>query len=335
MTVWSSKAAAFLFILLLLASPAGAGDLTRSFGYGLQQAVNASLIACLYSLLAVAYALIHGITGRIILSFGDMAMFAAFYGVYAALLGLITGYPAALALLGAFAAAAFGTAALGHAAQRHVFGPLLRSPSQAVMIASVGLSIILQEVMRVQSSGREQWLPPFGRAVILDIDFDGFSVRMTELQGVTLAGAVVLLGGLWFALTRTHVGRLWRACVQNRALAELCGIDVGRVTAVTAIAGAAFAAAAGWIIAASYGGVSFYMGLVLGLKALFASILGGFGTVGGAIAGGVALAALETAWTAFFPIIYRDVAVFLIIVLVLVLRPEGLLGVALRRDSEG
>ena len=101
----------------------------------------------------------------------------------------------------------------------------------------------------------------------------------------------------------------------------------------TAMAAAGFAAASGWIIAITYGGVSFYMGLVFGLKALFASIIGGFGTIGGAVAGGIALAVLETVWTAFFPIIYRDVAVFLIIILVLVLKPEGLLG-AVRRDSE-
>ncbi len=102
----------------------------------------------------------------------------------------------------------------------------------------------------------------------------------------------------------------------------------------TAAAAGGFAAVSGWIIAIGYGGVSFYMGLVLGLKALFATISGGFGTVGGAIAGGFLLAGLETLWSAYFPIVYRDVAVFLFVILVFVIKPDGLLGVNLRRDSE-
>ncbi|MBL8909034.1 MAG: branched-chain amino acid ABC transporter permease [Rhizobiales bacterium] len=317
-----------------LAPEALADQAMRSLGYGLQQGLNAMQIACLYSLLAVAYSLIHGVTGRIILSFGDIAMFGAFYICYTALLALLTGWPAAAALTFVFVAGAAGTAALGDSLQRGVFSPLIRAPSQAIMIASIGVAILLQEAMRLQSGGREQWLPPFASNALVAGDLGGFSIRITAMQTVTFLLAVALLGGLGLILKTSRAGRYWRACTQNRALAELCGINVARVTRLTALASAFFAAASGWILAVSYGGVSFYMGLVLGLKALFASIIGGFGTIGGAVAGGIALAALETGWTALFPIIYRDVAVFLVIILLLVLKPEGLLGVAVRRDSE-
>jgi len=311
-----------------------AGEAMRSLGYGLQQALNAAQIACLYSLLAVAYSLIHGVTGRIILSFGDVAMFGAFYICYTALLALLTGWPVALALVFVFVAGAAGTAALGDSLQRGIFSPLIKAPSQAIMIASIGVSIVLQEAMRLQSGGREQWLPPFAGDALVAGDLGGYSIRITTMQGVTVLLAASLLAMLGITLKMSRAGRYWRACTQNRVLAELCGIDVARVTRLTALASAFFAAASGWILAVTYGGVSFYMGLVLGLKALFASIIGGFGTIGGAVAGGIALAVLETGWTALFPIIYRDVAVFLVIILLLVLKPEGLLGVAVRRDSE-
>lgn len=327
--------ACLVFALLYLgSSDAGAFEAPRSFGYGVQQALTAATVGSFYSLLAVAYALVHGITNRIVLSFGDISMFGAFAAVYAVLFLLLSGSVTAVALALAFAVAAVCAGGLGLAAQRHVFAPLIRTPSQAIMIASIGLSIALQETMRLQTGGREQFLPPVYAGPLIARDVGGFEVRLSGIQAIVLALSLALLAGLALALSRTRLGRLWRACSQNLELARLCGIDTSRVVLATAAASGAFAAAAGWIIAVSYGGISFYMGLVFGLKALFASIIGGFGTIGGAVAGGFILAALETAWTATFPIVYRDAAVFLIIVLVLILKPDGLLGSERRRDSE-
>jgi branched-chain amino acid transport system permease protein len=338
MAVCSSKFAlgsvAVAGLLLAGPTPALADSLLRSAGYGVQQALNAGMVAALYSLLAVAYALLHGITNRIVLSFGDIATFGAFYTVYVFLLSLVSGLGTGAALGLVFLAAIAGTAALGIAVNQGVFAPLVRTPSQAIMIASIGLSIVLQEALRLQSSGREQWLPPIYPEALFRLDFDGYPVSITIMQTIIFLVSLALVLTLYSVLAYTKAGRLWRACSQNRELAALCGIDVGQVMTWTAAAAAAFAAASGWIIGVAYGGVSFYMGLVLGLKALFASIIGGFGTIGGAIAGGIVLAGLETAWTAFFPIVYRDVAVFSLVILVLVLKPDGLLGVPARRDSE-
>jgi branched-chain amino acid transport system permease protein len=335
MRIWSSKGVlAIAVAALLFTDPAGAASLLRSAGYGIQQGLNAGMVAALYSLLAVAYALLHGITNRIVLSFGDIATYGAFYTVYVMLLSVVSGVETGLALGLVFLVTLLGTAALGLAVNHGVFAPLVKTPSQAIMIASIGLSIALQESLRLVSGGREQWLAPIFPDTLFRLDFDGYPVSLTVMQAIIFVVSAVLILTLYSVLARTEAGRLWRACSQNRDLAALCGIDVGRVMSWTAAAAAAFAAASGWIIGVAYGGVSFYMGLVLGLKALFASILGGFGTIGGAIAGGIVLAGIETAWTAFFPIVYRDVAVFSLVVLVLVLKPDGLLGVAARRDSE-
>lgn len=308
--------------------------LAVSAGYIAQQGVNACLIAALYCLLAIAYSLIHAVMNRIILSFGDIAMFGAFAAIYGAFWGLIGGYGVVTGLIAAFSFGLMAAASLSHLAQSQIFTSLIKTPSQAIMIASIGLSIVIQETMRIQSRGREQWLPPFFGEYTLTIPAGDFPVVITGIQFIALALAVVLILNLLLTLQRTKAGRFWRACSQNLELARMCGVDTRRVIALTALAAALYASAAGFILAVSYGGVSFYMGLVIGLKALFASIIGGFGTIGGAIAGGIALALLETAWSAFFPIVYRDVAVFLIIVLVLVLKPDGLLGYTQRRDSE-
>lgn len=308
--------------------------LAFSPGYVIQQGINAGLIAALYCLLAIAYSLIHAVMNRIILSFGDIAMFGAFAAVYGTLWGLAGGHGAVAGLIAAFIFGLAAAAALSHLAQTQVFTPLITTPSQAIMIASIGLSIVIQETMRIQSGGREQWLPPFFSEYGLTIGTGNFPVVITGIQFIALALAIVLIAGLLLAIRGTKAGRFWRACSQNLALARLCGVNTSQVVTLTALAAALYASAAGFIIAVSYGGVSFYMGLVLGLKALFASIIGGFGTISGAIAGGIALAILETAWSAFFPIVYRDVAVFLIIVMVLVLKPDGLLGYTARRDSE-
>jgi branched-chain amino acid transport system permease protein len=317
-----------------LATPAFADSLTFQTGYVFQQLFNGLMVGTQYSLLAVSYALLHGITNRIVLSFGDFASFGAYLAITVALVMLATGWAVALAIGFVFLLAVASTSALGTVVQSSLFTPIVKTPSQAIMICSIGVSIVLQESLRLRSDGRDMWLSPLYTDPAVHFDFDGFIFRISEMQVLILFVAASLLTLLALVLTRSEMGRLWRACSENLQLAQLCGIDTTRVMNLTATAAAGFAAASGWIIAIGYGGASFYMGLVFGLKALFATIIGGFGTVSGAIVGGFLLAGIETLWTAFFPIVYRDVAVFLIVVLIFVIKPDGLLSAAIRRDSE-
>jgi branched-chain amino acid transport system permease protein len=319
---------------LTLSESAHAASLTFQAGYVFQQIFNGLMVGTQYCLLAVAYALLHGITNRIVLSFGDLASFGASVAITVALIMLATGWAVALAIGFVFLLAIASTSALGATVQSSLFTPIVRTPSQAIMICSIGVSIVLQEGLRLRSDGRDLWLSPLYTDPVVHLDFDGFVFRISEMQLIILIIAALLLTALALLLTRSAMGRHWRACSENLQLAQLCGIDTTRVMNLTATVAAGFAAASGWIIAIGYGGASFYMGLVFGLKALFATIIGGFGTVSGAIAGGFLLAGIETVWTAFFPIVYRDVAVFLIVVLIFVIKPDGLLSAALRRDSE-
>ena len=305
-----------------------------SSGYILQQLSNALVVGAFYSLLAVSYALVHGLTNRIILSFGEMAMFGAFCAVYAVLTGMSLNLVTMAILALAFISTAIFSAGVGLASYRLVFAPLMTARSQILLIASISLGIVVQEVMRIQSNGREQWLQPIWNAPVHVQELNGFTFQLSVMQVVVVGGAVVLLAAILLMLKRSPLGRLWRACSEDGGLTALIGIDVRRVAAITFVIASVYAGWAGLIVAIYYGGVSFYMGIMLGLKALFASIIGGFGTIGGAILGAFILAGLETVWSAFFPLDYRDAAVFLIILLLLVLRPEGLLGVRLRADHE-
>jgi branched-subunit amino acid ABC-type transport system permease component len=302
-------------------------------GYWLQQAINCLVLASFYVTLATAYALLQGITNRIILSFGDFATYGAFAAVYAALWALLDGADGIAVVAIALFAGLTAAAALGRVSHALVFAPIIRGSGQAVMIASIGLSIVLQEVMRLQSDARDQWLPPLFSGGI-GLTGGVFPVQIGKTQLAVIATTFGAIAGLLAMMRYSTIGRLWRATSQNALLAQLSGVNTGAVFQWSFVAASMLASIAGWTIAVAYGGVSFAMGLVLGFKAMFAAIIGGFGTIGGAIAGGIFLAFVETVWTAAFPMAYRDVATFGIIILILTLKPEGLLGNEQRRESE-
>lgn len=301
--------------------------------YWLQQTINGCMVGCLYATLAAAYALLQGITNRIILSFGDFASFGAFAAVNAAYWALLDGEAGVAVMAISLVVAAVAAAGLGFAAHRLVFQPIIGTANLAVMIASIGFSISLEESLRFASDGRDLWLPPLSA----DQMFAAAGPQDVAPSPAQIAAFVAcggLLGGLLAILRWTRAGRLWRAVAQDARLSALCGVNTAGVFAWSFVGASVLAAAAGWVVAISYGGVSFAMGLTLGFKAMFAAIIGGFGRIGGAILGGMLLAGVETLWTAAMPMNYRDVVVFGLIVAVLVLKPEGLLGTPERRESE-
>jgi branched-chain amino acid transport system permease protein len=308
--------------------------LAHSFGYWLQQLLNALTIASFYVPLTVAYALVQGITSKIFLSFGDFTMYAAFAALYAGLAGLLAGQEAAMTLAGALMLAMLCAAALGRVAATHVFAPLIRGSAQAFMIGSIGVSIALQEVMRIQSGNRDLWLPPVLEGAAVRI-YDGpFPVQIGLVSVAAIATSIAAIAIVLAVMKHSAIGRVWNACSQSERLARLSGVDTVAVLRWTCVGSAALASISGWIISTSYGGVNFSMGLMLGFKAMFASVIGGYGTLRGAILGAIVLAFAETLWTAIFPSGYRDVAVFGLITLILMLKPEGLLDSADRRESE-
>jgi branched-chain amino acid transport system permease protein len=295
--------------------------------YGVQQVANGLVPAALYGLLACAYALVYGLVGRINLAFGEIAV----AGAYAAL-GMVAataaslGLPAGLALatlLGAMTAACFGLAVA-----RGLITPLLGATDgrngQTVLVATIGLAVALSEGLRIIHGSNARWAPPFGSEPIPLMRADDFITTVTANQLTVFALVSAAAGALLIIMRFSRFGRQWRAFADDPGMAALCGIDAGRLVAVTfALAGAA-AGLAGTAHALHFGSAHFALGTIFGLKALTAAILGGIGSLPGAFLGGIALGLAETLWSGYLPIQWRDVAIFSALILLIAIRPQGL-----------
>src|SRR5690606_39399636 len=261
---------------------------SRDALYFLQLGVNGVTVGCLYGLLAIGYTLVYGIVGRINLAFGEIAMVGAyttFITITAmALLGL-GALP--IALLGVLALVAAIGAIYGIATERIVFRPLREVPSQALLIATLGLAVFLQEALRLLQGSEERWVQPVFSAAHDLGAAPGFALTVNTSQILVVAIAGALYAALWLLMARSAFGRAARACADDAPMAALCGVDVGRTVALTFALGAAYAAIAGFVVLLRYGGVGLSVGVLLGFKALTAAILGGIGSVPGAMLGGI------------------------------------------------
>jgi branched-chain amino acid transport system permease protein len=290
--------------------------------YFLQQGLNALSLAAFYMPLSLAFSLLQAVSGRIFLSFGDVAMFGSFAAVYICFGLLLHGFEdwqaAGLALLAALVC----SASLGVVAARQIFERLRAASGLSFMIGSIGFSLILQEGMRLASNSGDVWVPPLFDGLGLSLVGGNYPVRVTvnALYGMTLSSACVL--AVFGVLRLTSFGRNWRATTDNPRLAMLCGIDVTQVFIATFALGSALAAVSGWMASVSYGGTNSSAGLMLGFKAMFASLAGGFGSPRGAILGAFGLAILEVGFSVLVGGAWRDVGVFVVIVSILLLRSE-------------
>lgn len=302
--------------------------------YWLQQLLNATMLASFYVPLAVAFALIQGITRRVFLSFGDLAMYGSFAAIYACFAALLRGNGDGLAAASALVLAISCGAALGWGLARFVFGAALLQSAQAFMIASIGLSIALQEGLRIQSMSRDVWIPPLFEGAALFAIKGSFNVKVTLMAAIALGVSITATALVAAVIKFTAMGRNWRACAQSIILAKLCGVNTDRTLVATFALASGLAAVPGWMSAISYGGTNFTIGLMMGFKAMFAAVVGGFGSIKGAVIGAIALAFLEVAWSAMFSTAYRDAGVLAIIVFILLLKPDGLAGFTGKRESE-
>jgi branched-chain amino acid transport system permease protein len=292
--------------------------------YGLQQAINGLPLAAIYALLAAAYSLVYGLVGRINLAFGELAAaggYAASFGVLLAAAFAPWG-PVALALVLAVTTAA----AFGIASGRLVFAPLHRATGQQALVAAVGLSLFLQEFLRLTQGGRLRWINPILNEPFAVARAGEFVAAATPIALLVGVFALVAAGGLLIVMKASRFGRQWRAYADDPLAAELFGIDPKAIFAKTFALASAMAGLSGFVMTIFYGGVGYGASTALGLKALIAAILGGIGSVPGAFFGGLIIGGFEALWSAIFPIDYRDVAVYSLLAIVLVLRPGGLLG---------
>jgi len=320
-------------------------EVSRTGALVLQHAINTLPRAGILALLALATALIYGLIGRINLAFGEFAAVGGVATTLAILVSVALGVPnpalnAGFALIVVAGVTALAGAVVGGAILHPLSGGALMANARAensgqpIIVAGVGLLVAVQEALRLAQGSGTIWLPPVDPAPIHIASADGFEV-VAHLRLVVTAALdwAVVIGVLLF-MTRSRFGRAWRASADDPLAASLIGIGERHILIGASALATALAGLAGASVTLNYGGMPFSGGTMLGLTALIAAILGGIGSLRGAVAGAMAIAVAQGVWSALQPIAEWELVSFAGLTLFLILRPEGFFGIAAANDRK-
>jgi branched-chain amino acid transport system permease protein len=196
----------------------------------------------------------------------------------------------------------------------------------APLISAIGMSIFLSNFVQVTQGPRNKSIPPMIQGEFVLLNRDNFPVTLSYKQLIIWGATAVLLAAFWYLVAKTPLGRAQRACEQDQKMAALVGVNVDFTISMTFVIAAALAAVAGTMYLMYYGVVTFSDGFVPGVKAFTAAVLGGIGSLPGAVVGGLLIGLIETLWSAYFSIDYKDVAAFSVLAITLIFLPQGLFG---------
>ena len=302
--------------------------------YFLQQLINGLTLGAIYGLIAIGYTMVYGIIGMINFAHGDVFMVGSFTALLLFLLIGLTGASPliviVLVIIGVLIVAMALTAVWGWTIERLAYRPLRGSFRLAPLITAIGMSIVLSNMVQIAQGARVKNLPPDIKDRLAGgfkvMEANGFAAVVSYRQLITVATTIVLMAVFTWIITSTPLGRAQRACEQDRTMAALTGVDVDRTISLTFVIGAALAAVAGVMFLVYYGAIDFYIGFVAGIKAFTAAVLGGIGSLPGAMLGGLLIGLIEVFWAGYVGSEYKDVAAFSLLAIVLIFRPEGLLG---------
>jgi len=298
--------------------------------YALQQLVNGVTLGMIYGLIAVGYTMVYGIIGMINFAHGDVFMVGAYVAiiVLTALAG-ITSVPLGILVALLLSAALCGL--YGFSIERVAYRPLRGSFRLAPLISAIGMSILLENYVQTSQGALERAIPAVIPGGITLMQQNGFVVQLSWMQMAIVIVTLVTLAIFTYIVTKTPLGRAMRAVEQDAKMAALLGIDTNRTISYTFIIGSALAAVAGVMFLLYYGVIDFYIGFNAGIKAFTAAVLGGIGSLPGAVLGGLLIGLIEAFWSGYATVAYKDVAVYSILAIVLMFMPTGLLG---RHDVE-
>ncbi|MDX2266263.1 MAG: branched-chain amino acid ABC transporter permease LivH [Hyphomicrobiales bacterium] len=294
--------------------------------YFLQQLINGVTLGSIYGLIAIGYTMVYGIIGMINFAHGDIFMIGAFIALAAIIGFFAAGVAVPLALLMALVISMAVTAVWGWTLERIAYRPLRASFRLAPLITAIGASIVLQNFVQLAQSARVKPLPPVVTGGYTLVEGETFSVNISNAQLLIIAVTITLMALFSAIIARTSLGRAQRACEQDRLMAALSGVNVNRTISLTFVMGAALAAVAGSMYLMYYGVIDFFIGFIAGIKAFTAAVLGGIGSLPGAMFGGLVIGLIEVFWAGYFNTAYKDVAAFSILAVVLIFLPSGLLG---------
>lgn len=296
--------------------------------YLVEQLGNGIVMGGVYALIALGYTLIYGVLQFLNLAHGEVYMMGAFFGFYAmtALGGPSDAVvPVAVMIFVMFFVAMAGSALLGIAIERFAYRPLRKSSRLAPLISALGVSIFLQNAALLLFGARVR-LYDTGQFINLraGIQIGGARFDITEIM--VIVGALILMAGLFLLVNRTQLGRSMRAVAVDQDAAVMNGIDVDRTIVWTFGIASALAGAAGVMSGLLLYPIDQYMGVFAGLKGFTAAVIGGIGSIPGAMLGGFILGLVEALVTGYLNPTYSDFLAFLILVVVLIVRPRGILG---------
>jgi branched-chain amino acid transport system permease protein len=295
--------------------------------YFVQQLINGLTLGSIYGLIAIGYTMVFGIIGMVNFAHGDVFMVSAFIALILFLLltQVLGVFAIGLALLMVMVLGMALTALWSWVIERVAYRPLAGSFRLAPLISAIGMSVFLSNLVQVVQGPRNKPVPPMLNEVIrIPIGSGNVTLSMKQILIFTLTA--VLLVAFWVLVQKTRLGRAQRACEQDRKMAALLGIDVNHTVSMTFVIGGALAAVAGLMFMIYYGVVTFTDGFTPGIKAFTAAVLGGIGSLPGAVLGGILIGLIETLWSAYFSIDYKDVAAFSILAITLIFMPSGILG---------
>jgi branched-chain amino acid transport system permease protein len=277
----------------------------------------------IYALIALGYTMVYGILELINFAHGEIYMIGAFTALIVASVLTMKGITGIAALLLAAVIAVLYAAAYGFTVEKIAYKPLRQAPRLSPLISAIGMSIFLQNyVMLAQTSD----FLPFPNLLPKITFLDNFSNVIGSSELIIVFTAAVLMIGLTLLIKFTKMGKAMRATAQDREMAMLVGVNVNRVISNTFIIGSALAAIGGVLIASHIGRINFYVGFIAGIKAFTAAVLGGIGSIPGAMLGGLILGWTESFATGYVSSDYEDVFAFALLVLILIFKPSGLLG---------
>jgi branched-chain amino acid transport system permease protein len=296
--------------------------------YFVQQLINGITLGSIYGLIAIGYTMVFGIIGMVNFAHGDVFMVSAFVALIAFL--ILTSWlgisSIALVIFIVLIVAMLFTSLVNWVIERVAYRPLRGSFRLAPLISAIGMSIFLSNFVQVTQGPRNKSIPPMVQGEFVLFKTNDFPVTLSYKQLIIWGVTAVLLAAFWYLVAKTPLGRAQRACEQDQKMAALVGVDVDRTISMTFVIAAALAAVAGTMYLMYYGVVTFSDGFVPGVKAFTAAVLGGIGSLPGAVVGGLLIGLIEAFWSAYFSIDYKDVAAFSVLVITLIFLPQGLFG---------
>lgn len=291
--------------------------------YLLQLFISGMTRGSIYALIALGYTMVYGIVQLINFAHGEIYMIGAFTALIVATVLNMTGMPG-IAVFGiAMLVAVIYSSAYGYTMEKLAYKPLRNAPRLSALISAIGMSYFLQNyVLLAQTSD----FVSFPKLIPKFAFMAGSANLLSSTQVVIFVVTAVVMIILTVLIKFTKIGKAMRATAQDKTMALLVGININQIIAVTFIIGSAMAAIGGVLISSHVGQINFYIGFLAGIKAFVAAVLGGIGSIPGAVLGSFVLGLTESFGTGYISSDYEDVFAFIILVLILIFRPSGLLG---------